>query len=248
MVTVLLFFLSIIVFFVGLIKLLVDAIRKKSLKTAVIMISGSFAAFILSIMMVVFSPTTETDKQETTSAEIEQQEADVAVEKEKKAEEKKTEEKKAEEKKTEKKKETKSEEKKPEKKEDESEAEEPIVEFSYGNKYVKYLRHEISENSMGEDVLIVYYEFTNNDDDNASFDYSFSDSCFQNGVELDHSMFHANDQTKNSNREIQPGTTVEVASAFDIGDSRDTVTLEVAPWITFSSKKLLTLELELDKN
>ena len=238
MVTVLLFFLSIIVFFVGLIKLLVDAIRKKSLKTAVIMISGSFAAFILSIMMVVFSPTTETDKQETTSAEIEQQEADVAVEKEKKAEEKKTE----------KKKETKSEEKKPEKKEDESEAEEPIVEFSYGNKYVKYLRHEISENSMGEDVLIVYYEFTNNDDDNASFDYSFSDSCFQNGVELDHSMFHANDQTKNSNREIQPGTTVEVASAFDIGDSRDTVTLEVAPWITFSSKKLLTLELELDKN
>ena len=243
MVTVLLFFLSIIVFFVGLIKLLVDAIRKKSLKTAAIMISGSFAAFILSIMMVVFSPTTETDKQETTSAESERQEADVSVEKEKK-----TEEKKAEEKKSEKKRETKSEEKKPEKKEDESEAEEPIVEFSYGNKYVKYLRHEISENSMGEDVLIVYYEFTNNDDDNASFDYSFSDSCFQNGVELDHSMFHANDQTKNSNREIQPGTTVEVASAFDIGDSRDTVTLEVAPWITFSSKKLLTLELELDKN
>lgn len=243
MVTVLLFFLSIIVFFVGLIKLLVDAIRKKSLKTAVIMISGSFAAFILSIMMVVFSPTTETDKQETTSTESERQEADVAVEKEKKAEEKK-----AEEKKTEEKERKEVGRKKPEKKEDESEAEEPIVEFSYGNKYVKYLRHEISENSMGEDVLIVYYEFTNNDDDNASFDYSFSDSCFQNGVELDHSMFHANDQTKNSNREIQPGTTVEVASAFDIGDSRDTVTLEVAPWITFSSKKLLTLELELDKN
>lgn len=235
--TVLLFFLGIIVFFVGLIKLLVDAIRKKSLKTAVIMISASFAAFILTMMLIVFSSETETGKQETASTEIEQQETDVTAEKEKVATEKKSEENE--------KKEKKSEEKEPEKKEPESE-EEPITEFSYGDKYVKYLRHEISENSMGEEVLIVYYEFTNNDDDNASFDDSFSDSCFQNGVELEHSMFHANDQTKNSNREIQPGTTVEVASAFDIGDSRDTVTLEVEPWISFSSKKLLTLELELD--
>lgn len=239
MVTVLLFFLSIIVFFVGMIKLLVNVIRKKSLKTAMIMISGSFAAFIVAIILIVSSPVTETDDQETVATESEQQEVDATAEKEKVATEKKSEEKK--------KKEKKSEEKEPEKKESESE-EEPITEFSYGDKYAKYLRHEISENSMGEEVLIVYYEFTNNDDDNASFDDSFSDSCFQNGVELERSMFHANDQTKNSNREIQPGTTVEVASAFDIGDSRDTVTLEVEPWISFSSKKLLTLELELDKN
>lgn len=234
MVTVLLFFLSIIVFFVGMIKLLVNVIRKKSLKTAMIMISGSFAAFIVAIILIASSPVTETDDQETVATESEQREVDATTKKEKVATEKK-------------KKEKKSEEKEPEKKESESE-EEPITEFSYGDKYVKYLRHEISENSMGEEVLIVYYEFTNNDDDNASFDDSFSDSCFQNGVELEHSMFHANDQTKNSSREIQPGTTVEVASAFDIGDSRDTVTLEVEPWISFSSKKLLTLELELDKN
>lgn len=235
MATVLLFFLSIIVFFVGMIKLLVNVIRKKSLKTAMIMISGSFAAFIVAIILIVSSSVTETDDQETVATESEQQEVDATAKKEKVATEKK-------------KKEKKSEEKEPEEKESESEEEEPITEFSYGDKYVKYLRHEISENAAGSDVLIVYYEFTNNDDDNETFDYSFSDTCFQNGVELEHSLFHANDQTKNSNREIQPGTTVEVASAFNIGDSRGPVTLEVKPLFSFSSKKLLTLELELDKN
>lgn len=118
-------------------------------------------------------------------------------------------------------------------------------EFTYEKMTVKYLRHEISENAAGDDVLIVYYEFTNNSKDNAAFDYSFSDKCFQNGVELEGSIFHANDETKNSDKEIQPGTTLEVASAFMLGDSMDTVTLEIEPWVSFTDKKLMTLELEL---
>ena len=118
-------------------------------------------------------------------------------------------------------------------------------EFTYEKMTVKYLRHEISENAAGDDVLIIYYEFTNNSKDNAAFDYSFSDKCFQNGVELEESIFHANDETKNSDKEIQPGTTLEVASAFMLGDSMDTVTLEIEPWVSFTDKKLMTLKLEL---
>ena len=49
-------------------------------------------------------------------------------------------------------------------------------EFTYKNKTVKYLKHEVTENDFGEKVLVVYYDFTNNSDDNAVFDYSFDDT------------------------------------------------------------------------
>lgn len=213
--TVLLIFACIIVFFVGLIKLVVDAIRKKSLKTAEIMTLGSLILFIVLLFLIGVSASNEAEeRQEVTK----QQEVKVTTKVEKESEVKET----------------------------ESETEEPTTEFTYGKMTVKYLRHEITENEMGENVLIVYYEFTNNSNDNQAFIYSFSDTCFQNGVQLDDSFFHANEQTRNADREIQPGTTIEVASAFDIGDSRDTVTLEVEPWASFTSNKLLTLELELE--
>ena len=215
---VLLIFACIIVFFVGLIKLVVDLIKKKSLKTAGIMTLGSLILFIVLLFSIGASTTNEEEKQEDTVAESEQQEVEVTTKAEKESEVKET----------------------------ESETEEPTTEFTYGKMTVKYLRHEITENEMGENVLIVYYEFTNNSNDNQAFIYSFSDTCFQNGVQLDDSLFHANEQTRNADREIQPGATIEVASAFDLGDSRDTVTLEVEPWVSFTSNKLLTLELELE--
>lgn len=212
---VLLIFACIIVFFVGLIKLVVDAIRKKSLKTAEIMTLGSLILFIVLLFLIGVSASNEAEERQEIA---EQQEVEVTTKAEKESEAKET----------------------------ESETEEPTTEFTYGKMTVKYLRHEITENEMGENVLIVYYEFTNNSNDNQAFIYSFSDTCFQNGVQLDDSLFHANEQTRNADREIQPGATIEVASAFDIGDSRDTVTLEVEPWVSFTSNKLLTLELELE--
>lgn len=212
---VLLIFACIIVFFVGLIKLVVDAIRKKSLKTAGIMTLGSLILFIVLLFLIGVSASNEAEERQEVMG---QQEVEVTTKVEKESEVKET----------------------------ESETEEPTTEFTYGKMTVKYLRHEITENEMGENVLIVYYEFTNNSNDNQAFIYSFSDICFQNGVQLDDSFFHANEQTRNADREIQPGTTIEVASAFDIGDSRDTVTLEVEPWVSFTSNKLLTLELELE--
>lgn len=116
-------------------------------------------------------------------------------------------------------------------------------EFTYKNKTAKYLKHEVTENDFGEKVLIVYYDFTNNSDDNAVFDYSFDDTCFQNGVEIKHSIWHANDESKNSGKEIQKGVTITVSSSFVLGDSEDDVTLEITPFI--SDKKLLVKTLLL---
>lgn len=58
------------------------------------------------------------------------------------------------------------------------------TEFTYENLTVKYLRHEIATNKAGEKVVVIYYDFTNNSDKNTSFDISFSDKVFQNGIIL----------------------------------------------------------------
>lgn len=118
-------------------------------------------------------------------------------------------------------------------------------EFDYNDMHVKYLKHEIVENLAGEKCLAIYYEFTNNSSENKAFDYAFSDTAFQNGVELDFSLFHVNEESKNSSREIQPGTTVTVTSGFVLGESRDNVTLQITPWISWSNKTLLEMDLSL---
>lgn len=123
---------------------------------------------------------------------------------------------------------------------------EPVTQFEYEGMIVKYLRHEVMTDSIGQKVLVVYYDFTNNSDENQTFDYAFSDKCFQNGVEVERSYWHANEESKNSGKEIKPGTTLEVASSFVLGDCMDDVELEIEPWITWEENILFSMNLELE--
>ncbi len=123
---------------------------------------------------------------------------------------------------------------------------ESIGQFEYGDCTVKYLRHEIIENDMGETVLVVYYDFTNNGDDSRCFDYLATGKAFQNGVELESSFWHANEESKNSGKEIQKGTNLTVADSYVLGESRDNVTIEFRPFNVWSDKLLMSLELTLE--
>ncbi len=118
------------------------------------------------------------------------------------------------------------------------------TEFDYDDMHVKYLSHEITENMSGDMCIAIYYEFTNNSNENKMFDTEFSDKAFQDGVELDFSIFHVNDASKNSSREIQPGVTVTVASGFVLNNDGN-VTLQVEPWISFSGERLMEIELSV---
>lgn len=104
-------------------------------------------------------------------------------------------------------------------------------EFTYRDMTVKYLKHEIVVDDMNQTVLVIYYDFTNNSDENKTFVYSFEDTCFQNGVEVESSWWHVNDESKNTEKEIKPGTTITVASSFVLEESRDDIELEITPWI-----------------
>lgn len=119
------------------------------------------------------------------------------------------------------------------------------TEFEYKNMTVKYLNHQIQTDAANQECLIVYYEFTNNSDKTQTFDYCFDDKVFQNGVELESSYFHANDETKNSGKEIKPGVTITVASSFVLTENRSNVELEVSPFMSFDDKILMRVAMAL---
>lgn len=120
-----------------------------------------------------------------------------------------------------------------------------LIDTSTNDCSLKYLKHEFVENAVGDKCLAVFYEFTNNSDEAKSFDYTFSDKAFQNGIELSHSFFIIDDLEDNGSKDIKPGITVEVYSLFQTQDN-SVVELEVSPWVSFNDKPLDTMELSLE--
>ncbi len=122
-----------------------------------------------------------------------------------------------------------------------------IIDVDIDDCHVEYLYHEIVQNMAGDWCVAVYYQFTNNSDSNQAFYVTVSDKAFQNGVELEDSLFHVNDDSKTRDMEIQPGVSVTVCSGFVLRDTSD-VELQVSPWISFdntpSDAMMLSLESE----
>lgn len=92
--------------------------------------------------------------------------------------------------------------------------------------HIKYVSHEVTVNAVDTKCVAVYYEFTNNSDENESFGYLTDAKAFQNGVQLEDSLFITENDTETSYSEIKPGTTTTVCEAYEIRDDSD-VTLEI---------------------
>lgn len=122
------------------------------------------------------------------------------------------------------------------------EKEEPnMIDTDIRDCHVKYVNSSIETNYVDEPCLVIYYEFTNNSDENKCFDYTIGAKAFQDGVELKGSYFHVNDETKDSSVEIQPGTTVTVASAYTLRNNSSDITLEVSTWLSDKPKASMTI-------
>lgn len=122
------------------------------------------------------------------------------------------------------------------------EKEEPnMIDTDIRDCHVKYISSSIETNYVDEPCLVIYYEFTNNSDENKCFDYTIGAKAFQDGVELKGSYFHVNDETKDSSVEIQPGTTVTVASAYTLRNNSSDITLEVSTWLSDKPKASMTI-------
>lgn len=124
-------------------------------------------------------------------------------------------------------------------------SEEQVNTFEYADITMKYLRSEITYNSIDEKCLLVYFEMTNNSDENQAFSYLVTCKAFQNGIELDTNYIYDNDEERNGSKEIQPGATITVAEVFELGDSPDNVILEVRPFNIWSDRLLFEKEIQI---
>lgn len=114
----------------------------------------------------------------------------------------------------------------------------------YGDTTLKYLKHEVITDSNDREVVVVYFDFTNNSKDNEAFIYNYNVTCFQNGKELDYPLASFDvDEYNNAARELQTGANITVARIYILEDKSD-VDLEVTAW--GSSKKLMKLTLKVE--
>lgn len=118
--------------------------------------------------------------------------------------------------------------------------------FSYEDMDVKFVKSKIEKNFADEKCLVLYFDFYNNTKENQAFYTNFSVKAFQEGVEIDSSMWEVNEETENDMKEVQPGKSVRVAVAFVLGESEEVVNIEIEPWITLSDDKLLEFDVELE--
>jgi hypothetical protein len=108
---------------------------------------------------------------------------------------------------------------------------------------LKYLKHEVITDSNDREVLVVYFDFANNSEDNTAFAYNYNVTCFQNGKELDYPLVSFDiDEYNNIARELQTDTNITVARIYILED-KSNVDLEVTP--LGDDKKLMKLTLEL---
>lgn len=117
--------------------------------------------------------------------------------------------------------------------------------FEYADTSIRYLKSEIAHNSINEKCLFVYFEMTNNSDENQAFDYLVSCKAFQNGIELDENYIYDCEEEKSGSKEIQPGATITVAEVFELGDGTGSVTIEVRPFNIWSDRLLFEKEIQI---
>ena len=119
-------------------------------------------------------------------------------------------------------------------------------EFVFADMKVAFLEHKVEKDAAGTKCLVLYFDFTNNADESYAFDYTFMVKAFQDGVEIQPTYFHVNEETKNGSKEIEPGMTLRVAEQYEIKDVSGKIEIEIEPFNIWSDKTLFTYEFNLD--
>lgn len=118
------------------------------------------------------------------------------------------------------------------------------IDTTINNCSIKYLRHEIFTDYDGKKSIYIYYQFTNNSNSNQTFSYLCDTKAFQNGIELDISYFHHNEESKRRELEIKSGVSITVCEDFVLNSMSD-VELEIYPLFSISNNPLDSMIIKL---
>ena len=103
-----------------------------------------------------------------------------------------------------------------------------------GDFHVKYIESTVTKDYDGNDALIVHYEFTNNSEETTHAAAAIYVEAFQDGVQLDIPFMMDDYGGDNEWKDIRPGTTIDVYSAFEL-TSTSTVEIEFTEYLSFSN-------------
>lgn len=122
----------------------------------------------------------------------------------------------------------------------------PTDENNVGDYKVELVDSYITQNTSNDDILVVTYNFTNNDDEPRAFTYAIDDKAYQNGVELGdvYSSYGIDGYDfTTSDSEIKPGVTVEVQEAYKLYDTSTPVEIELSVLFSDDVEQSYTIEL-----
>ena len=94
----------------------------------------------------------------------------------------------------------------------------------------EFLRHELTTDFEGNPAIWIYSRVTNVSSETILANCIAYPALFQNGVELEIATPNVADmekvEYKNSTKDIQPGTTIEIAQIYKLSDD-STITIEI---------------------
>lgn len=110
---------------------------------------------------------------------------------------------------------------------------------------VKIVSAEKGEDPLGDPVLIVTFEWSNNSDSNKMFGSVFSAAAFQGGVECSENVLVEDIDITKQFSEVKPGVTTQLSIAYNLGDNSD-VTVEVGPLLSLNERVVATKTFSLE--
>lgn len=118
-------------------------------------------------------------------------------------------------------------------------------EGNLGDYHVEIVSARVGKDYKKRNCLIVEYKFTNNSSEATHFSIAMSYSAFQDGVELDKAYsFDKKYDNDSDTRDIKPGKTLTVYTAYLLNDKKNSVEVEVSEAWSFSDSKVVkTFEL-----
>lgn len=115
-----------------------------------------------------------------------------------------------------------------------------------GDYHIEIKGAKIIEDYEGNPALAVTYSWTNNSDKTTSAMVAVHEKAFQDGVQLENAIIVGSDdyESGSSMKEVRPGTTIDVQSAFELTSDTSVVEFEISELISFSDN-IVTMDFDL---
>lgn len=108
-----------------------------------------------------------------------------------------------------------------------------------GDYTVEIVSAHISTDYKKRQCIIIEYKFTNNSDEATNFSSEMTYKAFQDGIELDNTYGYDNSYDNDAyQRDIKPGKTLTVYTAFLLNDKTNSVEIEVKEFLSRSGEKV----------